>query len=152
MRPVTLDDIKTVRPKQFKPVIASGNFASAEELLRRAGNEFFAIIDVRERAAFDDGHIPEAIHIESNVFVAAGQFQPADAVQAALVEREISPHGEIVVYSERGARSAAAYFALRLAGCNSARNFIGSWYEWTAASLRRRALNQSCTAGLKNLP
>jgi thiosulfate/3-mercaptopyruvate sulfurtransferase len=39
---------------------------------------------------------------------------------------------DIVPYCHRGARSANTYYALRYAGIAGARNFIGSWHEWSA--------------------
>jgi len=54
------------------------------------------------------------------------------ALRQLLEENGISPHQEIATYSYRGTRSASTYFALRYAGLSSARNFIGSWHEWSA--------------------
>ena len=45
---------------------------------------------------------------------------------------QINPRQEIATYCHRGARSANTYYALKYAGIVGARNFIGSWHEWSA--------------------
>ncbi len=139
---VTHTDVATVRSKRFKKELASGGLATAHEVLRRAGNPGFAVIDVRddlEWAGQDDtpccarrGHIPHAVHIEWTEFLENGRFKSPEAIRALLVERGIDPEWEQVPYCHRGARSANTYYALRHAGCTAARNFIGSWHEWSA--------------------
>jgi thiosulfate/3-mercaptopyruvate sulfurtransferase len=141
-RPVVGDEIKTVRPKRFLPLVASGNFAGADEVARRSDSPMFTVIDVRddlEWAGKDDtpccarrGRIPRAVHIEWTEFLEGGRFKLPEAILASLTRRGIDPNAEIALYCHRGARSAAAYFALRHAGCAGARNYIGSWHEWSA--------------------
>lgn len=143
--PVMGDDVKTTRPKRLQPKVASGNFASADELARRAGSPSLVILDVRddlEWAGKDStpccarrGHLPHALHIEWTEFLEGGRFKRPEAIRAVLERRGIDPNGELVTYCHRGARSASAYYALRLAGCSAARNFIGSWHEWSAREL-----------------
>ncbi len=137
-----MDDARTTRPKRLQPTVASGTFASADELARRAGSETLFILDVRddlEWAGTDNtaccalrGHIPKALHLEWTSFLEGGRFKPKEAILELLAQRGIDPNGDIVPYCHRGARSASAYYALRLAGCSGARNFIGSWHEWSA--------------------
>jgi thiosulfate/3-mercaptopyruvate sulfurtransferase len=143
--PVTGDDVTTTRPKRLQPKVASGTFASADEVARRAGSETLFILDVRddlEWAGKDDtqccalrGHIPKALHLEWTNFLEGGRFKSREAILELLTQRGIDPNGDIVTYCHRGARSASAYYALRLAGCSGARNFIGSWHEWSARGL-----------------
>ncbi|MGH8617797.1 MAG: sulfurtransferase [Burkholderiales bacterium] len=140
--PVTGDDVTTTRPRKLQPKVGSGTFASADELARRADSETLFILDVRddlEWAGKDDtrccklrGHIPKARHIEWTNFLQDGRFKTGEAILELLAQQGIDPNGDLVPYCHRGARSASAYYALRLAGCSGARNFIGSWHEWSA--------------------
>ena len=141
--PVIADtDIATVRPKKFPITIASGGLATADEIMRRAGSQTFALIDVRndtEWAGKDNtpcckrrGHIPRAKHIDWTLFLERGRFKSPEAIMNLLMDHQITPSGDITVYCHRGARSANTYYALRYAGCMGARNFIGSWHEWSA--------------------
>ena len=135
-------DVRTTRPRRLQPKVASGTFASADELARRAGSESLVLLDVRdalEWAGKDNtaccalrGHIPHALHLEWTAFLEGGRFKSPAAILEMLGQRGIDPNGDIVTYCHRGARSASAYYALRLAGCSGARNFIGSWHEWSA--------------------
>jgi thiosulfate/3-mercaptopyruvate sulfurtransferase len=137
-------DIATVRTKRLQLSVASGCFAGASEVARRVGSRNFSVIDVRndrEWAGNDEtpccerrGHIPYATHIEWTHFLENGRFKSPQAIIALLARHGLNPRHDLVPYSHRGARSANTYYALRLAGVAGARNFIGSWHEWSAHS------------------
>jgi thiosulfate/3-mercaptopyruvate sulfurtransferase len=140
--PVETDlDIATVRTKVFKPSIASGYLAASDEVARRAGSWNFWLLDVRDVRQFAGkdqaaccarrGHIPHAINIEWTQFLRDGRFKPAEEITAMIEKAGINPRHDIAVYCHRGARSANSFYALRYAGIHSARNFIGSWHEWS---------------------
>jgi thiosulfate/3-mercaptopyruvate sulfurtransferase len=135
-------DISTVRPTKIQVSVASGCNVPIDEVARRAGSWNFAVIDVRndlEWAGKDatpccqrHGHIPRAIHIEWTRFLENGRFKAPEKIIQLLEENGINPRQEIAAYCHRGARSANTYFALKYAGLPGARNFIGSWHEWSA--------------------
>jgi thiosulfate/3-mercaptopyruvate sulfurtransferase len=143
--PVIADtDIATVRPMKVRVEVASSCFASADEVCRRGGSWNLGLIDVRndlEWAGKDNtpccarhGRIPHAVHIEWTHFLENGRFKSPEAIIALLTEHGINPRHDVVLYCHRGARSANTYYALRYAGLLGARNFIGSWHEWSARS------------------
>ena len=90
--------------------------ALADELARRTNSASLGIIDVRndvEWAGKDNtacckrrGHIPRAAHIEWTKFLKNGRFKSPEEITALLEAHRVTPHGEIVVYCHRGARSA----------------------------------------------
>jgi len=142
-RPVQTDiDLKTVPQREIQISVTSACSAPINEIARRAGAGTLTLIDVRkdiEWAGKDatsccerHGHIPNAIHIEWTKFLENGRFKEPKQILKLLEENGISPHSDIATYSHRGARSASAYFSLRYAGVSGARNFIGSWHEWSA--------------------
>jgi thiosulfate/3-mercaptopyruvate sulfurtransferase len=100
-----------------------------EELSQRLGD--VTLIDVRTGAEFSGaggypccgrhGHIPGARHVPVE------DILEAEDVQALIGEPEGT---EIVVYCHSGGRSASAASALAEAGYN-ARNYGGSWHEWS---------------------
>jgi thiosulfate/3-mercaptopyruvate sulfurtransferase len=141
--PVIADtEIATVQPKKLKLSVASGCLASADEVSRRGGSWNFGLIDVRddlEWAGKDNtpccarrGHIPHAVHIEWTRFLENGRFKSPAAIMALITQHGLDPRHDIVPYCHRGARSANTYYALRYADISGARNFIGSWHEWSA--------------------
>ena len=135
-------EVPTVRSGRFAVSVASGGFASANEVCRRAGNRNFGVIDVRddlEWAGQDNtpccarrGRIPHSVHIEWTRFLENGRFKSPQAIRDLLTANGLNPEWELTAYCHRGARSASTYYALVHAGCTGARNFIGSWHEWSA--------------------
>ena len=103
------------------------------ELAGRLGDASLTILDVRTAAEFAgaggypcdprQGHIPGARNVEHTELLARGPVEVRELVGL--------PEGaEIVVYCHSGQRSALATHALRAAGY-AARNYAGSWHEWS---------------------
>jgi thiosulfate/3-mercaptopyruvate sulfurtransferase len=113
-----------------------------DELARRLGKRGLTILDVRdehEHAGRDSttccarrGRIPGSVRIEWTEFLERGRYRKPEAIRALLEARGIDAHSEIIPYCHRGARSANTYYALRYAGLQRVRNYIGSWHEWSA--------------------
>jgi thiosulfate/3-mercaptopyruvate sulfurtransferase len=109
-----------------------------EELLGRLGDPSLVVVDVRRPEEFAgksgypcdprQGHIPGARHLEvASLFDGPGQPKPPDEVRALLA----LPEGaRAVTYCHSGSRSALGMMALRSAGYE-ARNYVGSWHEWS---------------------
>jgi thiosulfate/3-mercaptopyruvate sulfurtransferase len=72
------------------------------------------------------------VHIEWTRFLENGRFKSPAAIMALITQHGLDPRHDIVPYCHRGARSANTYYALRYADISGARNFIGSWHEWSA--------------------
>jgi len=108
------------------------------ELEGRLGEEDLMLLDVRTEEEFHgqggypcdprQGHIPGARRIEEEaLFDGPGLPKPAEEIRAAVG----APEGAAVIaYCHSGSRSARATLALRAAGY-SARNYPGSWHEWS---------------------
>jgi thiosulfate/3-mercaptopyruvate sulfurtransferase len=102
-----------------------------EELVRRLGE--VALIDVRTEAEYTgtagypcdprQGHIEGARHLELGELLG----RPPEDVRALV---GLPDGAEVVAYCHSGARSALAVDALRAAGYE-ARNYAGSWHEWS---------------------
>lgn len=109
-----------------------------EELRHRLDDDSLTILDTRTEDEYRgrggypcdprQGHIPGARHLEAErLYSAPGVPHEAWAI------RELSalPEGaEVVAYCHSGSRSALAALALRAAGYD-ARNYPGSWHEWS---------------------
>lgn len=103
-----------------------------EELRERLGD--VPLIDVRTENEFTgaggypccggQGHIPGARH------VSVEEILGSDDLRALIGEPE---GAEVVVYCHSGGRSAHAAAVLREAGYE-ARNYGGSWHEWSHRS------------------
>jgi thiosulfate/3-mercaptopyruvate sulfurtransferase len=109
-----------------------------EQIAARLGEPDFAVVDVRRDEEFSgrggypcdprQGHIPGAVRVEvSTLFAGPGLPKEQEDVRALAG----LPEGvDIVTYCHSGSRSALATIALRAAGYR-ARNYLGSWHEWS---------------------
>jgi thiosulfate/3-mercaptopyruvate sulfurtransferase len=107
---------------------------TTSELAERLGEPGLVLLDVRRPEEFTGdvvapcdpraGHIPGARNVDvALLFEASGP----DAVRA-LVD---APEGsEVIAYCHSGSRSALAVHILATAGY-AARNYVGSWHEWS---------------------
>lgn len=108
---------------------------TAEELAARLGEDELVLLDVRSLAEYTgslgapcdprQGHVPGARHLEVMTLIEA---HDAAAVRALVG----APEGaEVVAYCHSGQRSALAVEILLGAGY-LARNYRGSWHEWSS--------------------
>ena len=114
--------------------------ATAQQVLSsRSGT----ILDVRSSGEFKGtegrecdtrkGRIPRAKWLEWKSFVQNGdKFKAPSQIGNILYQKGLNKNKEVITYCHRGARAAAAYYALRSLGYRNVRNYIGSWHEWSA--------------------
>jgi thiosulfate/3-mercaptopyruvate sulfurtransferase len=133
------------RPFARTPVVPPrGNFtpsprphlrATADDV--RAHAPGTAILDARSVKEYEAGRIPGAKLLTwQDVFVDPRQqtFKNRDELVAMFRAAGAAPGATVVTYCQIGLRSSALYFAARLAGLE-ARNYVGSWSDWTARGL-----------------
>jgi thiosulfate/3-mercaptopyruvate sulfurtransferase len=115
-------------------VTATGD-VTREELERRLGEEGLVLLDVRSDGEYRgdtgypcdarQGHVPGALNVDVHRLAGADGSDEMRALVGA-------PEGaEVIAYCHSGARSAAAVRLLLVAGYE-ARNYPGSWHEWSA--------------------
>jgi thiosulfate/3-mercaptopyruvate sulfurtransferase len=107
-----------------------------DELVARLGDPRLTILDVRTVDEYRgkggypcdprQGHIAGARHLHvQELFARAGEPLPPEEVRRRVGDAE-----EVVAYCHSGSRSALATLALRASGY-AARNYAGSWHEWS---------------------
>jgi thiosulfate/3-mercaptopyruvate sulfurtransferase len=110
------------------------NDVTTSELADRLAEGAFVLLDVRRPEEFSGtvvapcdpraGHIPGARNLDVTQLLAA---RDADAVRELVG----APAGsEVIAYCHSGSRSATAVHVLAAAGY-AARNYPGSWHEWS---------------------
>lgn len=97
---------------------------SPEEVIEKLeADADFALIDTREQHEFEEGHLPQAIHLSKGV-----------------IERDIEEHvadydREIVLYCGGGYRSALAADNLQKMGYSNVKSMALGWRGWNEKNL-----------------
>ena len=107
--------------------------ATADDVQARTA----VILDARSPREYDAGHIPGAKLVPfQDVFMDPRQqvFKSREELVAMFRDAGTTPGAASITYCQIGMRSSVLYFAARLAGLD-ARNYIGSWSDWTARHL-----------------
>jgi rhodanese-related sulfurtransferase len=95
----------------------------ADELAQRTAT----LVDVRERAEWEAGRIPGAIHVSRGLLeVSADPTSPAH-------RRELDPHHRVLLYCGTGGRSALAADTLQNMGYTNVAHLDGGIKAWAAA-------------------
>ncbi len=130
-----MPEIRTFRIRPASKVLATADHVAAS----KSG----VILDVRSQGEFSGtekrgcderyGRIRGAEWLEWTSFLNDGErFRNRSEMANLLKEKGLAKDREIVTYCHRGARAAAAFYALRSLGFGNVRNYIGSWHEWSA--------------------
>ncbi len=123
---------------QIRPV--SKLLATADHI---ASSKSGVVLDVRSEGEFTGkenrdcderyGSIPDARWLEWTTFMHDGErFAKRSEIARVLKQNGLSEDAEVVTYCHRGARAAAAFYALRSPGYQNVKNYVGSWHEWSA--------------------
>ncbi|HVS85456.1 MAG TPA: rhodanese-like domain-containing protein [Gaiellaceae bacterium] len=132
-------ELEPVRDAELEP--SPRAFPTRQELASRLDDPALTILDVRRDDEYTgrggspcdprQGHIPGAQRLQVDLlFAGPGQPAPAERIRELV---GLPEGAEIVAYCHSGSRSALATLALRSAGYD-ARNYAGSWHEWSRHS------------------
>jgi thiosulfate/3-mercaptopyruvate sulfurtransferase len=141
-RPVNRSSV-AVETRSFVPKIRPDWRITAESLrdaLPKAGASF-QLIDARDEAQFTarkrrglrGGHIPGAVNVPRETFVAeggSGGFRPLPEIEAGLKAQGIDPKAPVVAYCNGGVAATVPLFHLNRLGNTQLTNYDGSWNEW----------------------
>jgi len=100
-----------------------GATISAQELVQLVNNEGAVVVDVRDKAEFDSGHIVDSVNI------------PYTNIESRLSELKKHEGKPIVLACKMGQHSGAAGTALRKAGFEQVSRLRGGITEWRGQNL-----------------
>lgn len=122
------------------PIVAAGDLVaranrevatlSVDEVRKLLGDPGVVLIDVREPAEWQAGHLPGAVHVPRGLL----EFKADPSLEAAY-ERAIDPTKRLVCYCASGGRSALAAKALKDMGYPDVSHMLGGFTAWSAAGL-----------------
>jgi thiosulfate/3-mercaptopyruvate sulfurtransferase len=97
----------------------------------------FHILDTRAKSKFDEGHVPDAQHVDLGSWSKAILADKADAAfwKSELAKAGVTPRKPTVVYADDARDAARAWWMLKYAGVPDARILNGGWKAYTAARL-----------------
>ena len=122
-------------------LMAAENYPRADllveptELTKAAGQ--FVILDARDRAKYDQGHIPGARWVDHATWAKSFQDgQDTEAWSKKIAGLGISADSKVVIYDDNWSKEAARiWWILRYWGVNDVRLLNAGWKAWTAAAL-----------------
>jgi thiosulfate/3-mercaptopyruvate sulfurtransferase len=129
-------------PTEFRAHPNSAVLATAANVRSLSASRTGLVLDVRSIGEYEgsqkreccprSGRVPGAVWLEWTNFLGKGRFQSRRSIGKQLRSMGLRPSTDIAVYCHRGARAAAAFYALRSMGYTQARNYVGSWHEWSS--------------------
>ena len=134
---------RTIPPSQFEIHPNPKLLATADFVNTLSRSKPTHVLDVRSIGEYNGsekrdccsrrGRVPGATWIEWTRFLNKDKgFLSPKSIRNRLRSIGIVRNSPIAVYCHRGARAASAFYALRSIGYKDARNYVGSWHEWSA--------------------
>lgn len=143
-RPVSQERAER-HPVPYTPVWNEATFATADDIAARIGNPTVVMLDVRSEGEHTGsasgryagvnlrlGRIPGSVWIEWTELVNAdGTYKAPEEIAAILAAIGVTPDKEVVTYCQGGGRAAHTYSALKQAGFNDVRHYVGSFGDYS---------------------
>lgn len=146
------DTVVEVTPSNFKVTVNTSILATMEDVLEAIEDDTVVLLDNRDaREWFAEGsspydangvdfsprrgRIPSAKWVEWYKLMDDSDiptFKSAEEITAILAEQGIGKDDDIIIYCFKGSRASNTFAALKMAGFTKLRNYLGSWYEWSA--------------------
>ncbi|MCR9291570.1 MAG: rhodanese-like domain-containing protein [bacterium] len=135
--PLTTETV-AIEPSAYSVDFRKERLATLEQVTMIAnGDGDVKVLDNRSLQEYsgeegsEGGHIPDAVHLEWNMFLdEEGRFLPTDKIQALLAEKQVDLSDPVVAHCRTGARCSVAVFALELAGAADVKNYYRGWSEY----------------------
>ena len=129
--PVSAETTAT-RPTAFVLARRRENRADKAYVAGKLGDPGAVIVDSRPRQAYEDGHIPTAVSVPTDLYLDRAKCRrPRDELLATLAAEGLTPDREVVSYCGSGVAAANAYLVLKDLGFESVVLYDGSWDEWS---------------------
>ncbi|MBX2858433.1 MAG: sulfurtransferase [Cellvibrionaceae bacterium] len=142
----------TVTPSSFKVAVNTDIIAMKDEVLAAIDDPNVVLLDNRDArewycegsSPYDAdgkdfsprrGRIPGAKWVEWYSLMDSSDtptFKSAEEITSILAEQGITKDDDIIIYCFKGSRASNTLAALKMAGFTKLRNYLGSWYEWSA--------------------
>ncbi len=128
-------DSLPVRPTVSKFTLSrkKGDFVVGKDYVAsKIGDPAARIVEGRLRQAYEDGHIPTAVHVDPATHLKEGKFlKPRDAILQDLAKKGVTPEKTIVLYCGSGGAAARNFMVLKEVGFKKVSIYLNAWDEWS---------------------
>ncbi len=112
----------------------------------RTDAEWLAELEKDPRGNQQGGHIPEAIHYHwEDVMAENGTLRPREELLAEFKALGITEESLTITYCQSGVRSGFLYAVLKWLDYKEAKNYDGSWWEWSQKDNEMPIVNEPVT-------
>lgn len=109
----------------------------------RTDAEWLAELENDPRGNQQGGHIPEAIHYHwEDVMTKDGVLRPKEELRAEFQALGITEDTLTIAYCQSGVRSGYLYAVLKWLDYKEAKNYDGSWWEWSQKANEMPIVNE----------
>lgn len=143
--PVSRGEDDRRQPVLFTPRWDDSTFATADGAAAAIGNPGVVLLDVRSEDEHTGsahgryagvnprlGRIPGSVWIEwTELSNPDGTYKSPEQIRQILAERGVTPDKEVITYCQGGGRAAHSYAALKSAGFNDVRHYVGSFGDYS---------------------
>jgi thiosulfate/3-mercaptopyruvate sulfurtransferase len=118
-------------------LLAEPSSIAKAEVAKSDYGKSFVVLDARERAKYDQGHVPNARWVDHAAWAKAfGDGQDAEGWSKRIGELGIAADAHVIVYDDNNAKDAARiWWILRYWGLEDARLLNGGWQGWESGAL-----------------
>jgi 3-mercaptopyruvate sulfurtransferase SseA len=110
-----------------------GDFVVGKDYVaRKIGEPETRIVESRVAEAYDDGHIPTAVHIDPASHLEDGKFLKArDVILAGLAKKGVTAERQIILYCGSGGAGSQNFMVMRELGFENVYLYLNVWDEWS---------------------
>ncbi|MCA1669340.1 MAG: sulfurtransferase [Thermomicrobia bacterium] len=144
-RPISQEPDSVRQPVAFTPHWNDRTFATADDAAAAMNNPAVVLLDVRSEGEHTGsaqgryagvnprlGRIPGSVWIEwTELSNADGTYKSSDEIRQLLAAKGVTPDKEVITYCQGGGRAAHSYVALKSAGFNDVRHYVGSFGDYS---------------------
>lgn len=143
--PISQEQDTTRQRVAFTPRWNDATFATADEAAAASDNPDVVLLDVRSEGEHTGsaqgryagvnprlGRIPGSVWIEwTELSNTDGTYKSPDEIRALLAAKGVTPDKEVITYCQGGGRAAHSYAALKSAGFDDVRHYVGSFGDYS---------------------
>ncbi|MBI3830565.1 MAG: sulfurtransferase [Planctomycetes bacterium] len=120
-----------------EPQYPKGSLLAEPAGLAKEDAKAFVILDARERAKYEQGHVPNARWVDHAAWAQAfGAGKDDEGWSKRIGELGIAADARVIVYDDNNAKDAARiWWILRYWGLEDARLLNGGWQGWVSGGL-----------------